>query len=383
MFEGPGRLKPLEEFTAADLETVRLILRGDSVVDWHRLYLTSEAEARALLEAQEFRPDEPSDRARLEKIKNEAISFLRRHFDFPIPKPVERASIEELLLMASGKGHRQLCACIILKAMHIVHHVDGRELLFTIPMSLQEVFNLVEEKVYRVIGDMLASGFPITEFIGGRKNKDSLYTKLLSKPETIAAAVYDRLRFRIVTRTADDILPTILYLSQRLFPFNQVIPGQSLNTLFHLRSYIERFEQLRPYQELLQLELDDALTHNDNIFSGSNFRAIHYVADVPVRLPRESLESAPAAAWALGPVVSVLSEFQIIDRETEAANELGDGSHARYKQRQKEAVMRRLKLGTARASSNSNGSNGSVTTPPASSSKPGRASDPPRSKRKQ
>jgi uncharacterized protein (TIGR04552 family) len=212
-------------------------------------------------------------------------------------------------------------------------------------MSHQEVFHFVEEKVYRVIGDMLSQGFPITEFIGGRKNKDSLYTKLLSKPDTIAAPVYDRLRFRIVTRLAEDILPTVLYLSQRLFPVNLVIPHQSLNTMFRLRSYFAKMEQLGTQLPSFQMGVDDTLTHGDNLFSAEAFRAIHFVADVPVRLPRESLENAPSAAWALGPVVFVTSEFQIVDRETEAANELGEGSHARYKARQNQAVMRRLKLG--------------------------------------
>ena len=350
--DGPGELKHIEDFDLFDAETVKLILRGDSVVDWHRLNLKSEDQATELLEAMEFRPAEPADRARLEKIKNEAISYLRRHFDFPIPKPVERASVEQLMLTASGKGHRQVCACTILKAMHIVHHVECRELSFTLPMSMQDVFKLVEEKVYRVIGDMLSSGFPITEFIGGRKNKDSLYTKLMSKSETTAANVYDRIRFRIVTRTADDILPTMLYLSKRVFPFNQVIPGQSLNTMFRLKSYLSQFESLKPLVPQFQLGISDELTHTDNVFSGRNFRAVHFVADVPVRLPRDQLENAPNHVWALGPVVSVLSEFQIVDRDTEVANELGDGSHTAYKNRQKEAVMRRLKLGT-RAQRNS------------------------------
>ncbi|PIE05598.1 MAG: TIGR04552 family protein [Sorangium cellulosum] len=247
--------------------------------------------------------------------------------------------------MASGKGHRQLCACTILKAMHIVHHVESRELIFTLPMSMQDVFKLIEEKVYRVIGDMLAAGYPITEFIGGRKNKDSLYTKLLSKSETTAANVYDRIRFRIVTRNADDILPTMLYLSKRVFPFNQVIPGQSLNTMFQLKSYLSQFPELKPLVPQFQLGIADDLTHTNNVFSGRSFRAVHFVADVPVRLPREQLENAPDHVWALGPVVSVLSEFQIVDRETEVSNELGDGSHTAYKNRQKDAVMRRLKLG--------------------------------------
>ena len=56
------RLKRLDEFKLHDLESVRLILRGDSVVDWHRLNLESEADARTLLHAQEFRPGEPQDR---------------------------------------------------------------------------------------------------------------------------------------------------------------------------------------------------------------------------------------------------------------------------------------------------------------------------------
>ena len=43
---GPERLKRLDEFALHDLESVRMILRGDSVVDWHRLNLENEADAR-------------------------------------------------------------------------------------------------------------------------------------------------------------------------------------------------------------------------------------------------------------------------------------------------------------------------------------------------
>ena len=156
----------------------------------------------------------------MEHVKSEAIAYLRRQFEYPIPRPVERATVPELLLIAGGRGHRAMCACTILKCMHIIHHIDGRELLFVLPMSDQEVFHIVEEKVYRVIGGMLAGGFPIIEFVGGRKNKDSLVTKLMSKQETIAAQIFDKLRFRVVTRSRDDILPVLHYLQRRLFPFN-------------------------------------------------------------------------------------------------------------------------------------------------------------------
>jgi hypothetical protein len=57
------------------------------------------------------------------------------------------------------------------------------------------------------------------------------------------------------------------------------------------------------------------------------------------------MDHAPPAAWALGQVIFGQTEFQIIDRETEQANEMGDASHDAYKRRQQVAVARRLKLG--------------------------------------
>ncbi len=331
-----------------ELEALGLILRGDSIIDWHRLHLTDEAEARRFLVTQEFRPDEAADRARLESIKNEAIAYLRRHFEFPIPKPVARASVEDLLLLASGRGHRQLCACTILKAMHIIHHLDGRELLYSIPMADQDVFHLVEEKVYRVIGGMLASGFPITEFVGGRKNKDSLYTKLLSKTETTAAAIYDKLRFRIVTRSADDILPscsTCPSASSRSTTSSRArastpssTSGATASTSPHLQEMLPRAagpRRRRAHRRRQHLQRTELPGHPLRRRSSG-------------AAPAEIMEMAPPAAWALGPIIFVLCEFQIIDRDTEAANELGEASHAEYKDRQKQAVMRRLKLGSGR-----------------------------------
>jgi uncharacterized protein (TIGR04552 family) len=340
------RLKRLEDMSLADLEAMRLILRGESVVDWHRLNFEGPDAAVGFLRAQEIRPGDAADRARMEVVKNESIAYLRRNFDFAIPRPIENASLEELLLLASGKGHRQICACTVLKAMHIIHHLDARELLFMLPMSTQDLFQLVEEKVYRVIGGLLAAGLPITEFIGGRKNKDSLYTKLLSKSETSAAAIYDKLRFRIVTRNVDDLLPVLHFLTQRLFPFSYVIPGQSVNTIFHFKSFCQAHPHLRGFVPNFQGGVDDDLTPSDNRFSSDSYRIMHFVVDMPIRLTPEIMERAPPAAWSLGQIVFVLCEFQLVDRDTEASNEIGEASHAKYKERQRQAVMRRLKLGT-------------------------------------
>jgi uncharacterized protein (TIGR04552 family) len=345
------RFRALDDLSLADLEAVRLTLHGGSVIDWHRMNFESREDLQDFIAVQEIQLDDPADAARTEAVKNAAISYLRRNFDFPVPKPVAQADLARLLEIASSRGHRQLCACTILKVMHIIHHLDARELLFMLPVADQEVFHLVEEKVYRVIGGMLASGFPILEFIGGRKNKDSLYTKLLSKRETIAAQIFDKLRFRIVTRTGEDIWPTLNYLMRKVYPFNYVIPGQSTNSMFDFKSYCEQNPHLRDLLPRLQLSADLERTYSDgeNRFSAQNYRVVHFVVDMPIRLPRTMLEQVPPSGWSLGAVIFVQAEFQVIDRETEQANELGEASHSAYKARQREAVMRRLKLGLEEA----------------------------------
>jgi uncharacterized protein (TIGR04552 family) len=322
-------------------------LQGGSIIDWRRLNFGDRDEAIAFIHAQEFLLDEPGDLARIDAIKNEAIDYLRRNFDYPIPKQVAQLNIIDLLMVASGKGHHQLCACVILKVIHIIHHLEAHELLFMLPISNQEVFVLVEEKIYRVVGAMLAKEFPIIEFIGGRKNNDSLFTKLLSKPQTTAANIYDKLRFRMVVRSRDDIFPIINYLLRHVFPFNYILPGQSINTLVQLHSFCEEHPHLASLYQNLQIPQgsDEEIKQitDDNQFSSSAYRVEHFVIDMPIRLPKPVLDRTPPATRELGPVVFVQTEFQIIDRETERENERGEASHAAYKLRQKEAVLQRLK----------------------------------------
>jgi len=345
--DGSYEYRTLDQLRLADVDAIRLVLKGSSIVDWRRLNFESRAQAVEFVGAQEFVLENPEDQIRIEAIKKEAISYLRRTFRFPVPKPVEEMHIVDLLMLASYKGHRQMCACAILKVMNIIHHLEAHEFLFMLPISIQEVFRLVEEKVYRVIGSMLARGFPILEFIGGRKHKDSLYTKLLSKSDTTAASIYDKLRFRIVTRSKDDIFPILNYMLHHIFPFNYVIPAQSTNTMFHFRHYCEQHPHLSELFGKLQLspDLEDVLIKMENRYSASSYLTAHFVVDLPVRLPEQYLEKAPPAVQQLGPVIFMQTEFQLIDRKSDQNNELSEASHAAYKERQKNAVIRRLKAG--------------------------------------
>ncbi|MDB4979573.1 MAG: hypothetical protein JWM82_325, partial [Myxococcales bacterium] len=187
-----------EDFTLADLTAIRNLLRGGSVIDWHRLHFNEREEVDQFLRVNEFDPSSPDDLRRLADLRELAVEYLERHLGFNIPDELANGvPPRDLMLIASQKGRRRTYACIVLKVMHVMHHLAGRELLTKLPVSDDQLFHLVEEKVMRTVEEIKSVGLQVVEFEWSRKPVDSLITKLLAKKESIAADVYDNLRFRM------------------------------------------------------------------------------------------------------------------------------------------------------------------------------------------
>jgi uncharacterized protein (TIGR04552 family) len=346
---GPGRAL-VEHAGLADVEAIRLLLQGDSVIDWHQLSFCDHDEIDRFLRINEFDPDSLDELNRLEVLREEAVEYLKNNFGYRVPPEVsDGVPVRELFLMASQKGRRQTYACVVLKVMHVIHHLAGRELAFKLPMSNDQVFGLVEQKVVKVVEEIRAAGHPITEFAWSRKERDSLITKLLAKRTSIAASVYDKLRFRLITRSVEDLVPVLFELMHRLIPFNYIIPGESVNTILPFRALVDRTPSFRRYADQLQDPIDRSSDPRPggNEFSGSAYRVINFVADLPVRVD-EYVDQLGDGNSDLGNVIFVLTEFQVMDAATAQDNELGDSSHAAYKERQRERVRVRL-VGGARA----------------------------------
>jgi uncharacterized protein (TIGR04552 family) len=327
-----ARIAALSELSLADVDAVRLLLRGDSVIDWHRLNYADHAEVDRFLRLNEFDPDNDDEMARLEDVRSDAVDYLSRVFTMVIPDEVAAdLPARDLFLVASSHGPHQKWACVVLKVMHIIHHINGRAGLLKISVSDEIIFREIELKVMAVVEQLRAAGAPLTEWEWSRKPHDSQITKLLAKRSTIAANIYDKLRFRLIVPTPDDLVPMIATLTRQLIPFNYVVPGESVNQLIDL-------------QQMSQDRLGAAgpvPTDNPyNEFSGPEYRIINFVADLPLRierlLPRADL--APDNAH----VVFVLTEFQIADKATALRNESGASSHEAYKARQIERVRARL-----------------------------------------
>ncbi len=334
----------MTDLSAQDLTLFKLVLKGRSVIDSPRLHFQSDDEVREFLKVNEFDLGRPKDLERLQSIHAEALTYLQRELQFDIIpellKPFENASaVLGLFRAASDVSNRklQIQACGVLKTMNIVNHIDGRELLYNCPISLRDLFSLAEDKIERALSALSLSDPSLLRYKGGRKPKESVITKLLCKRETIAAQVYDRVRYRIVTRKREDILNVLLHLFHTVLPFNYVIPGASVNQLVALDGPL----RLKKHIEQLKKALSSPSRSME--YSGKNYKVCKFVVDIPVRMDNFLAQTGGSAyRESLGSIAYVLVEFQIVDEAAEAANNTGESSHENYKKRQKRGVLGRL-----------------------------------------
>jgi uncharacterized protein (TIGR04552 family) len=330
-----ARLPALSELTLADIDSVRLLLRGDSVIDWHRLNFADHADVDRFLRLNEFDPERDDEMARLEDIRSDAVEYLSRAFAMAIPDEVAAdLPARDLILVASSHGPHQKWACVVLKVMHIIQHINGRAALLKMSVSDEIIFREIELKVMQVVEQLRAAGAPLAEWEWSRKSVDSQITKLLAKRSTLAANIYDKLRFRLIVPTPEDLLPMIATMTRQLIPFNYIVPGESVNQLIDL----QQLSRDRPVNGSEALGARPSEPYNE--FSGPDYRIINFVVDLPLRIER----LVPRTDVALDDthLVFVLTEFQIADKATAIRNETGASSHEAYKARQNERVRMRL-----------------------------------------
>lgn len=340
-------LLDLSPLSPQDRTILKVVLKGRSVIDSPRLHFGNEEEAREFLKVNEFDVSRPKDLERLQAIHLEAVSYLQRELKLEIAKELlNPGKILDLFLIAASAKDKALQkqACAVLKTMNIVNHIDGRELLYNCPISLRDLFSLAEDKVERSLSALqrnAGAGSPLLRYAGGRKPKESVVTKLLCKRETIAAQVYDRVRYRIVTRKREDIAVVLLHLFRTVLPFNYVIPGASVNQLLATAGGERLKKNLLSLKKALS---KTSWTSTGTMeYSGRNYKVCKFVVDIPVRMDNFLAQTGGAPYRdSLGTIAYVLVEFQIVDEATDAANNAGESSHEKYKIRQKRGVLRRL-----------------------------------------
>jgi len=333
-----------------ELEQVRLILHGGSVVDWYRLRFENADEVKAWVAMLGGDVDDPVDLARLDRLRADAARYLGDEHGYRIPAELLTCDAVDLFLFASerkGRRRDRFFACLLLKVMHIVNHIEARELRYRLPLSQAGIFELLVDKVDAFANDLRRDGFPLVRYTGGTKTTTSLLTKLLVKKEHHAAAIHDRVRFRFVVGQPIDLVALVARMAERLFPFNYLAPAQTVNHLINFTAFVESHPAYRALASDLQLELgqEEQALRPLNEFSGPSYAVINFVVDLPMRVPEEVLLKVPADDEDLGRVVFALAEFQLVDETTDLQNEQGENRHERYRHRQLSIVRERLERG--------------------------------------
>ncbi len=334
----------------SDFEQIRMVLRGGSVVDWRRLYFAKKGEVDQFLAVAQFNPNQPFDREWLRTILADAVEYLRRTYSYRVAETVANPSeIQDLFLTASGAKNPRLrkIACIVLKVMHVIQHIEARDLRFKLAVSEAVLAQLLTTRVRKLIEEAKASGFPIVDFADSIKTRAATITKLIAKRDATAGRIFDRTRFRVTVETVDDVVPMLCFLTDHLIPFNSFIPDQTDNSLIYFAKLVAAHPDARKLAERFHVDLTkaDAPLHSANHFSGSTYRMLSFVADVPIRVdgflpsPEEDQRSRKSR------VTLATCEFQICDRRARIENERGENAHDRYKARQRSQVLNRLANG--------------------------------------
>jgi uncharacterized protein (TIGR04552 family) len=335
----------LTELSLSDIARIRLLLNGQSVIDWSRLYCRHLADVDELLTRVGLAHDQSEDWARLMELHQLALGYLEVHDYGDIEQEVrDPHDVRQLLLMASQDTHLQRDACAVLKVMHIIHHAAGRELVHRLSVPTAELFFRIERDVYHAVDEMKRQGISIVEWASSRKTEHSIITKLLCRTDSQAAQLHDRLRFRIVTETVDDVLGVLAHLCHHSIPFGYVVPGESRNELVDFESTLRNDFRLRKlWRELQPLAVQSGEPVRDNHFTASSYRDVNFVVDMAIRVDDVVGSIPDFDSRRSGRVVFLLAEFQIVDRQQHVLNQTGDSAHARYKARQVERAVRRLK----------------------------------------
>ena len=342
--DGEFNTLPVSDVTPADVQAVRLLLGDGSVVDWRRLFYSHRDEVVRFLEVNGYRLDNPEEMKRLGDLHGRAVVFVENTFDMEIPPRVRRpVDVSQLFLLASrGRRWEQRAACVVLKMMHVINHLEAKKLSYHLSVSERALFGAASAKVDSCIEAMRAEGLGIARYEPSRKTEHSLLTKLISKPQVTAAQIFDKLRFRLTVCSRHDIVPVLQWLTRHLFPYNHIVAGETHNRI------LSEDEVFRSLEAQLTEQLPSWKDHTEldpvpfNPATSRLFNMVSFVVELPVRIDQLCDVETRESFSHLGHLVLVTLEFQVFDEETAETNRLGEANHDAYKTRQLSVVAQRL-----------------------------------------
>ncbi len=347
-------------------QLMKTVIGGFSTIDVPALDFRSLEEAGQFVKVYGYDLALTDEVEAVWRIFSDAIEIMQKYIlekDEKIPEVLSSREklqdIRRLLLYASTRDHAsntvQLWSCAILRVMHCVGHVEN-DLFFNYTSEIQDqIFKPIQAHIVSTDKGELVLGskddpdlihlerFEMKAF----KEKHSMVIKTLSKPETVAIDIFDKMGVRFVTKSVFDAFRVIRYLRvHNLICFANVMPNQSKNTLFPTNLFLETvdsfIEQKKPFEaddiedKLKQLIQSDShraqYKEKFNPFSDSDHKVIKFICRHLMKI-----KTANGLIRFFYPY-----EIQIMDYQTYIGNLAGTASHGEYKRRQRKAAHDRV-----------------------------------------
>jgi uncharacterized protein (TIGR04562 family) len=343
--------------------TLRHILDGRSPIDFPRVNVSSEAEAVSFLAAYGFDWQIENHRDEIDSMREQAVTFVENELldGEQIPEPVRmQTDLRKLLIWASSRDRddRALWSCALLRVLHALAHSHS----FLNDLYGDEVRNQILEAFephlhIRRKGLSLGrrpNDISLVDFeVKPAKSKHSVLLKLLHKPESVAASIFDRIGVRFITEERFDVLLVANYLDENnVVSFSNLVPGRTRNTLIDLDWLEDDYRRLQVSNGRVGEETGDLL----DILRGA-------VQVMPYPAARNSLynphtsSAYHALQFTCRKLIWVNAsqngnrvrerfffpfEIQILDEESYRQSRSGFAAYDEYKARQKSAVRKRV-----------------------------------------
>lgn len=346
------------------------VLGESAALDIPRLHIQNKEQAAQFIHTYGYDISNEQDLKKLWHYHQEAIEFLETEIlteEESIPSslkdPDELQDITKLLLLASLKQVSdpymnisslppQKWACAILRVMHVLVHLDNDlftsftdDIKYQILKPIQDHIYYIEQKTF------LGKDSEAIELVSYSekpfKHTHSAAIKILTRKNTLAMTLLDRVGVRFVTKNVIDIFKVIQYLiDNHMISYPHVISSQSKNTICPTRVFQRVLERnvskdgvfnLQGLEGMLLEELkklDLKVNSELNPYSSEDFKFLKFINRQFLRV---NIGEGRKPLNFFFPF-----EIQILDQETFEKNEGGQASHEDYKQRQKRSARLRI-----------------------------------------
>ncbi len=368
-------------------EATRVILGGESSIDLDGLNISDHHSAWAFARNYGYDLAIPHQRAHVVRVFGDALEFLNSsildHRTDLIPPGVrDLQDPEDLLVWASLRPQEDLgrWACVILRVMHTLFHIDHNVNLRYLKDIQAQVFEPYDR--FLVANDdgtwLLRGDYEVPLAAVERKqSKDraSMLLKMLHKPENVAETIYDQIGIRFVAEDRLGVLLVIRFLLDHhvLMP-THIKPSRSRNLLINMEALQAWTQELPegfslPVMGSLEREalcarlVPQHRADGGNPYMSQDYAALQFTVRTLIRLPSPAVTALKKVSERLRPedaerariteLIQSQEEFtfffahevQVMEPSGFQSASSGPASHGEYKQRQRDAARKRVLRG--------------------------------------